>query len=287
MRILVTGGSGFLGRYLLPLLAGHQVVALTRGKHAGLPPLAHVTWLPMDLSCGLDAAALPARCDAIIHLAQSDHYRDFPAGAADVFRVNVEVPAALMRWAVDAGVSRAVFASSGTVYEPFAGSLREDAAVGPTGLYGASKLAAEALTLAYQSKLAVAQLRLFFLYGPGQTNMMISRLIDNVRNGVSLTLPRDGDGLEFVPTYVADTARVFAQACTESWRGVWNVASPHAVSFSMLAHVIGEAVGRPPLFQRSEAVSPPRIVPDLAKLAGRVDLDDFLTVQHGIGKTVA
>jgi UDP-glucose 4-epimerase len=282
----VTGGSGFLGRRLLPLLAGHEVVALTRGKHVGLPAAGHVTWLPMDLSRGLDSAALPAKCDGIIHLAQSDLYRDFPSGAADVVRVNVEVPAALMRWAIDAGVSRAVFASTGTVYEPFTGPLREDAAVSPTGLYGASKLAAEALTLAYQSKLAVAQLRVFFLYGPGQTNMMISRLIDNVRNGATLTLPREGDGLEFAPTYVDDTARVFVEACEQSWRGVWNVASPHAITFGALARTIGAAVGRAPVLQRTDSAAPPRMVPDLTKLATRVQLAGFRDAAHGIAQAV-
>lgn len=287
MRILVTGGTGFLGRHLLPLLAAHDVVALTRGKHAGRPPLPHVTWLPMNLSEGLDFKALPAKADAIIHLAQSDQYRDFPSGAADVFRVNVEVPAALMRWALDAGVSRAVFASTGSVYEPFSGTLREDAAVSPAGLYGASKLAAEALTLAYQSKLAVAQLRVFFLYGPGQTNVMISRLIDNVRNGVMLTLPRDGDGLEFVPTYVEDTARVFVKACEDEWRGVWNVASPHAISFRALSETIGRHVGRAPEFQRNDSAAPPRMVPDLAKLRAQLDIGGFLDAERGLTKTVS
>jgi UDP-glucose 4-epimerase len=287
MRILVTGGSGFLGRQLLRQLRDHEVVALTRGRQAADPQLGHVRWLPMDLSAGLDVSALPATADAIIHLAQSDRYREFPAGAADVFRVNVEVPAALMRWAVDAGVSRAVFASTGTVYEPFTGPLREDAAVNPTGLYGASKLAAETLTLAYQSKIAVAQLRVFFLYGPSQTNMMISRMVDNVRNGVALTLPRTGDGIEFVPTYVDDTARVFAQAVEQSWRGIWNVASPHRVSFRRLAEVIGSAVGRPPVFTVTEQTPPTPIVPDLAKLASRVDVGGFKDVVGGIAATVA
>ena len=286
MRILVTGGSGFLGRHLLPLLGGQEVVALTRGKHAARP-FANVQWLPMDLSRGLDVTALPARCDAIIHLAQSDQYRTFPGGAADMFRVNVEVPAALMRWAVDAGVTRAVFASSGTVYEPFTGALAETASVNPTGYYGASKLAAETLTLAYQSKLAVAQLRVFFLYGPGQTNMMISRLIDNVRSGVALTLPREGEGVRFVPTYVDDTAQIFAKACLEQWRGIWNVASPHPVSFKELATVVGEAVGRVPVFNRSDAVTPQPIVPDLTKITTRFEVAKFLDVQQGIIRTLA
>ena len=285
MRILVTGGSGFLGRHLLPHLAGHEVVALSRSRQG--QRASHVEWLPMDLSQGLETSRLPARCDAIIHLAQSDRYREFPAGAADVFRINVEVPAALMRWAIDAGVTRAVFASSGTVYEPFTGPLREDAAVNPTGFYGASKLAAESLTLAYQAKLAVAQLRVFFLYGPGQTNMMISRLIDNVRNGATLTLPREGDGLQFVPTFVDDTARVFATACLDEWHGIWNVASPYVASFRELAEVVGEAVGRQALCHRTDAPPPQPIVPDLSKLTARMDVGKFLNIREGIARTAA
>ena len=286
MRILVTGGTGFLGRHLLPLLEGHDVVAITRAKPLGADDLPHVTWLPMNLSNGLDVAALPATADAIIHLAQSDLYRDFPGGAADVFRVNVEVPSALMRWALDAGVKSAVFASTGSVYEPFFGSLREDASVNPTGLYGASKLAAETLTLAYQSKIAVAHLRVFFLYGRGQTNMMISRLIDNVRNGATLTLPSEGDGIEFVPTYVEDTASVFARASVEGWRGIWNVASPHAISFRALAESIGQEVGRPAIFQRGDGGPGVKMVPDLAKLRTKISIDRFLDAKQGIARTV-
>ena len=286
MRILVTGGTGFLGRHLLPLLVDHEVVAITRAENAGRDGLPHVTWLPMNLSNGLDTAALPATADAIIHLAQSDLYRDFPGGAADVFRVNVEVPSALMRWALDAGVKSAVFASTGSVYEPFIGRLSEDAAVNPTGLYGASKLAAETLTLAYQQKLAVAHLRVFFLYGRGQKNMMISRLIDNVRNGTTLTLPREGDGIEFVPTYVEDTAAVFARASIEEWRGIWNVASPHAVSFRALAEQVGQQVGRPAVFHRGDGGPGVRMVPDLTKLGAKMDVDRFLDVRHGIARTL-
>ena len=286
MRILVTGGTGFLGRHLLPLLEGHDVVAITRAKPLGADDLPHVTWLPMNLSNGLDVAALPATADAIIHLAQSDLYRDFPGGAADVFRVNVEVPSALMRWALDAGVKSAVFASTGSVYEPFFGSLREDASVNPTGLYGASKLAAETLTLAYQSKIAVAHLRVFFLYGRGQTNMMISRLIDNVRNGATLTLPSEGDGIEFVPTYVEDTASVFVRASVEGWRGIWNVASPHAISFRALAESIGQEVGRPAIFQRGDGGPGVKMVPDLAKLRTKISIDRFFDAKQGIARTV-
>jgi UDP-glucose 4-epimerase len=284
MRILVTGGTGFLGRHLLPLLQDHEVFALTRRPITS--PGRHVTWIEAPFSEGLDVARLPAQMDAIIHLAQSERYREFPGGAPDVFQVNVATPQTLMQWALTAGVTRAVFASTGTVYEPFTLPMREDVAVNPTGYYGASKLACETLTLAYQAQIAVSQLRVFFLYGPSQAGMMISRVIDNVRAGATLTLPATGDGLVFVPTYVEDTAGVFKQACEEGWRGVWNVASPQAVSFKALADEIGLAVDRRPIFARSTGDAPVAIVPDMSKLATKVDLAAFTPLPLGLARTV-
>jgi UDP-glucose 4-epimerase len=284
MRILLTGATGFLGRHLLPLLDGHEIFALAR--HPSSIDGSSVNWIEADLSCELDVRTLPARMDAIIHLAQSSRFREFPGGAGDVFAVNVAAPSALMDWAVTAGVSRAVFASTGTVYEPFAGPLREDVAVSPHGYYGASKLAAEALTLAYQAHMAVSQLRVFFPYGPSQRGMMISRLIDTIRSGGTVTLPREGDGIRLSPTFVNDVVSIFRQACDESWRGVWNVASPETVSFHELANMIGKIAHRTPLISRSEAATPAPILPDLGKLATKVDLSTFRALEDGLKQTM-
>jgi nucleoside-diphosphate-sugar epimerase len=286
MRILVTGATGFLGRHLLPLLDGHDIFALSRHPASSSIGGSSVNWIEADLSRGPDVRTLPAKMDAIIHLAQSSRFREFPGGAGDVFAVNVAAPNALMNWAVTAGVSRAVFASTGTVYEPFAGPLREDVAVSPQGYYGASKLATEALTLAYQFHMAVSQLRVFFLYGPSQSGMMISRLIDTIRSGGTVTLPREGDGIRLSPTFVKDVASVFMQACDESWRGVWNVASPETISFHELANLIGKIAHRPVLIARSEAATPAPIVPDLRKLATKVDLSTFRALEDGLQQTM-
>lgn len=285
MRILVTGATGFLGRHLLPLLDGEDVFALVRSPTSSMDG-SFVNWIDVDLSRRLDVRKLPAKMDAIIHLAQSSRFREFPSGASDMFAVNVAAPSALMEWAVAAGVSRAVFASTGTVYEPFAGPLREDVAVNPQGYYGASKLAAEALTLAYQSHMAVSQLRVFFLYGPSQHGMMISRLIDTILSGGTVTLPREGDGIKIAPTFVKDAAAVFRQACRESWHGVWNVSGPEAVSFHSLAYLIAKIAKRRLLTIRSKDNTPRPIVADLEKLATKVDLTTFRTLEAGLRETM-
>jgi len=285
MRILVTGSTGFLGGRLLPMLAGHEVFAMTRRARPASGE--HVSWIEADLGREFDTAKLPEKMDAIIHLAQSDAHRSFPDGAADMLRVNVEAPSQLLQWGCTAGVSRAVLASTGSVYEPYRSRMDEEAPVRPAGYYPASKLAMEVLSHAYASRFAVSNLRVFFLYGPGESAMLVSRLIGSVQSGAEVTLPPDGEGFVFTPTYVDDCAGVFAKACEEGWQGVWNVACPQPVSLGALVRTIGKRVGREPNIRTVEGTTASRIVPDLAKLGGKVDLGAFLGIEAGLAKTIA
>ena len=280
MKILVTGAGGFVGRHLVQSLPGHDVLVLAR------TPVAGQETIVANLS-SFDPTHLPTDVDAVIHLAQSREYRNFPAGAADMFAINTASTAALIRWAADTGVQQFTFASTGSVYEPFTGSMHEDAHVTPTNYYPASKLAAEQLLAPYADSVNISVLRLFFVYGPTQTGMLIANLIDGVRNGNTFTVPKDGQGLVFVPTYVDDVVRVTSQATTNGWTGTYNVAQPQPVDFRTLLNIIGEALGVEPSVTVTNDEVPSAVVPDLNRLAAKIELNQMLDVSAGIGNTVA
>src|ERR1051326_2684191 len=118
MRVLVTGGSGFIGRRLVYKLTkeGYDVVCVRRKGGEAPSCGTHVSWnlenpaLPRDL---------PDRIDAVAHLAQARHYRQFPDDAPEMFRVNVAATAALLEYSRQARASVFCLVSSGTVYEPY------------------------------------------------------------------------------------------------------------------------------------------------------------------------
>lgn len=152
MKILVTGGTGFLGSSLIPKLvqAGHEIFALTRSP-ASYRVLSASGATPVDAD--LDSATplvLPA-VDAVVHAAAM--FR-FSGPREPYFRTNVEGTVALLAAAAKAGARRFIFMSAAGIVMDEAGhpanGIDESAPTFPNHFSGylASKAQAEALVLA-------------------------------------------------------------------------------------------------------------------------------------------
>ena len=248
MRVLVTGASGFVGGHLLRRLApAHEVFALARATPRGGP--SGVRWVEQDLTRPLDRARLPGAVDAVIHLAQSRLYKQFPESAGDIYEVNVGATFRLLDYAAAAGARRFVFTSSGGVYglgsgRPFVETDPPD----PPDFYLGTKCAAELLVRGYASALAPFIFRLFFPYGAGQpAGMLIPRLAGFVLRGEPILLQGEG-GLRINPVYVGDVAEALARSLEFEGGGTFNLGGGEALSLREVGEAIGRALGREPVF---------------------------------------
>jgi UDP-glucose 4-epimerase len=262
MKILVTGAGGFLGKRLTHRLAsaGHEVMAIVRGipggGHRAHAPAPGVHVIEIDLA-DLDTTKLPRGIEAVYSIAQSSHFRDFPAKADDIFAVNVSANMKLLKWAMDNKVGKFVFASSGGIYGSRSGGvLRETDTLSvdsPLGFYLGTKLCAEViLQNCRQFFETMAILRPFFIYGPGQRkDMLIARMVESVRNGQAIYL-QGYHGLRLNPVFVDDAASAFARALDLDGWHIINVAGPAAVTLREIGEKIGMLLGRKPVFEVKE-----------------------------------
>lgn len=170
MKILLTGATGKVGSRLTKRLAerGIEVRALVRDveRAAGLKR-ERVELVRGDLTDAASLAPAARGVDAIVHCAA------FFRGATDeqAHEVNDVGTQRLAQAAVDAGVKRFIFTSTGLVYGPKGGKpSREDADCAPIDAYPISKLAAEKFLLAKEG-LDVRVLRLPFVYGDGDAHI--------------------------------------------------------------------------------------------------------------------
>jgi UDP-glucose 4-epimerase len=265
VTVLVTGATGFIGRHVLQRLAGrHDVLAIARREPP--PALAGLArWVEHDLSAPLDPARLPTQVDTVLHLAQSERYREFPEGAGDVVAVNVDAPAALLDYARRARARRFVLCSTGGVYGYRPAPAREGDPVAPIGFYQSTKYAAEVLLAPYGEFLNTVILRPFFVYGPSQRGMLVASLAQRVLAGEEVTI--DGDpGLRINPIHVTDAARAVEAALTLDAPAVVNVAGDEVVSISDLAHGLAQAAGAPPRIAHRDATAPGDLLGDNARM---------------------
>jgi UDP-glucose 4-epimerase len=245
VRILVTGASGFVGAQLVPALAasGHEVVAAVRD--AARAP-AGGDALELDLAESLPRGVLPP-VDAVVHLAQANV--PFPDGAHELFSVNVGSTQQLLEHARRTGAERFVYASSGSVYGLGEGPVSEDEPRRAGDYYAATKRAGELLVEAYAAQLSTVVLRPFTPYGPTQRGRLVPALVDRVRQGLPVML-NDGGRPRLTPIFVDDVVRVVCAAVELDGHHTVNVAGDEVASIRTLATLIGDAVGREPVFEQ-------------------------------------
>lgn len=262
MNILITGAAGFVGRRLVALLARarHDVLAVVHRppdeEHRGFFDHPSVTISQLDLAKADLGLLGGRRFDAVIALAQSQYFRDFPERADDIFAVNVAAHLKLLEWSRSRGVKRFIYASSGGIYGSSArvGVAETEllAVDSPLGFYLGSKLCAEVIFQNYRHYFETAAiLRPFFIYGPGQrADMLIPRLIRAVREGISIHL-QGTDGLRVNPIYVDDAAAAFAAALELRGCQVINVAGPETASLRDIGERVGRLLRRAPVFEEA------------------------------------
>ena len=267
MRVLVTGGVGFIGYHVTrALLARGDDVVVVDDFSAAPYPVADKKRNLADLSaefgdkvkvhtaCVTDRAAVDAHiagADGVVHLAGLAGVRPSFEAPARYARVNVEGTATVLEAAIQAGIERIAFASSSSVYgnsTPLP-ALEDAPAVVPESPYAASKRGAELVASAIlrrAPKTTCAALRFFTVYGPRQRPEMAITLF--MRAALAgRPIERFGDGsMRRDFTHVDDIARGILAAFDRAPLGYreYNLGSGAPIDLAGLVRAIGETTGK-------------------------------------------
>ncbi|MFA4964261.1 MAG: UDP-glucose 4-epimerase GalE [Thermoleophilia bacterium] len=242
MRILVTGGAGYIGSVIAARLLqhGHSVTVyddLTRGHRAAVPPAATLVQGDVRDAAHLREALERDACEAVVHMAalaevaesvlQPDRYRD----------VNVRGTAVVVAAAKAAGVGRLVFSSTAAVYgDPSRVPIEEGDTLSPTNPYGETKLAGERLLERARSAgdLAFTALRYFNACGAdgprGEDHDPESHLVP-----LALRAARDGAPMR---VFGADYPTADG-TCVRDYVHVADLADAHVAALEALPRVQG------------------------------------------------
>lgn len=247
MKVLVTGGAGFIGSHVVDRLLAAGVSARVfdvrpspyHGDH-------EVEGFVGDI---LDRRALPRAmdsCDAVAHLAAVADVDQVAKQPAHADEVNTRGTLNVLESAREAGVPRVLYASTVWVYPAAAGELDEDAGLGlPTHFYAATKLAGEMYCRSYAELygLEYTLLRFGIPYGPrARSEAVIPTFVSRALAGQPLTIAGDGrQSRRFV--YVEDLAEGVVRALAPiAANRVYNLVGDERTSIREIADMVRREV---------------------------------------------
>jgi UDP-glucose 4-epimerase len=274
MRILVTGGAGFIGSHLTKRLLETnptKVVVLDNLHRGCLEALAEVRkrieFQEADIR---DAALLRAAMqgvDVVYHLAAQANVLGAVADMDYSFFTNTVGTYNVLREARHCGVRRVVFTSSREVYGEVARlPVPESAPLNPKNAYGASKAAGELYCRIFGSEPEVVILRLANVYGPNDRDRVIPLFLGHALAGRPLTIFGENKILDFV--WVGDVVGALLEAGRRDVAGeTINVGSGRGTTLPELAERIVGMTGSASEVQFAEArsVEVDRFVADIQR----------------------
>jgi UDP-glucose 4-epimerase len=299
MKVLITGGAGFIGSNVADRLAeeGHQLVVLddlSSGRRHQVPAAANFYQMELD-SRWLDRVIEREKPEAVCHLAAQISVRRSVEDPVFDARVNILASIGLIEACRTHGVKRFVFTSTGGAIYGDADELPtpETYAPAPMSPYGTSKLCVEHYLQCFRQLYAFssAALRLANVYGPRQDPHgeagVVAIFSRALLEGQPATI--NGDGLQTRDyVYIGDVVEAFVRALRSDAQGSFNVGTGIETDVNQLYELIAGAAGSDaqalygpprPGEQKRSSVDPTRVRTELG-------WEPEVQLPKGIGLTV-
>lgn len=257
MRILVTGGNGFIGSALVvSLLAkGHQVTVVTYSKVIQLKPHENLRIKIGDYADLKFMNEYLPGTDCLIHLA----YTTVPENSVKdpIFDIDSNVISSLrlLEGMHKNFVKKLIFVSSGgVIYGENKSIISENSELRPISSYGISKYVLEKniSLLSHQLEIQSCILRIANAYGPGQhakrNQGIINIWSDNIRNEKEINLIGTGDLIrDFI--HIDDVVSAFHKVLEKNVTGTFNIGTGVGTNLNRILNLLEEAIGKKALIK--------------------------------------
>jgi len=266
-RVIVTGGTGFLGRHLTPRLneEGYNVSLFSEDIRK--------------------FSMYKEKSDIVVHLAGINR-QNSQQSLYDLFDVNIAGTLEVIQYCKRMG-ARCIIASSSAVYRPTREPVRlsETSKFGPVTDYGISKILAEKLCKMYSelSKITITSCRIFNMYGIGQKgDYIISYLIKKKKDSETPVLKSPHSYRDYI--HINDVAHAFIELCEYQHDGylAFNIGTGNEASPYHLARMIDNSFA----IDENQLINKERdfVIADINRITNLTDWIPKIPLEQGIAE---
>ena len=302
MRVVITGGAGFIGSHLADrfLSEGHEVIVLDNLVTGNTDNIAHLAGKPGFKFIHHDVTNyiyIEGRVDAVLHFASPASpvdYLKYPIKTMKVGSLGTHKALGLAK----AKGARFLLASTSEVYgdplihpqpETYWGNVNP---IGPRSVYDEAKRFAEALTMAYHRKhgLETRIVRIFNTYGPRMRlndGRVIPNFVPQALQGQPLTVYGDGSQTRSF-CYVSDLVEGIYRLFNSDEVEPVNLGNPNEISILEFARLVNEMTGNDAgiVFKPLPKDDPKRRRPDISKAKRILGWEPVVPLEEGLRLTI-
>jgi dTDP-glucose 4,6-dehydratase len=303
LRVLITGGAGFLGSHLCDrfLAEGHQVIAMDNLITGNTNNIAHLagnrnfSFVHHDVT---NYIYIAGNLDAIMHFASPASPIDYLKLPIQTLKVGALGTHNALGLALAKG-ARLLLASTSEIYgDPLEHPQREEYvgnvdAIGPRGVYDEAKRYAEALTMAYHRTHGVETriVRIFNTYGPRMRladGRVVPNFIAQALRGEPLTVYGDGSQTRSFQ-YVSDLIEGLYRLLMSDYSNPVNIGNPREMTILQFAEAVNEITSNPGgIVFRDERIKgdPQTRQPDITRARSILGWEPKVELTEGLQKTI-
>jgi nucleoside-diphosphate-sugar epimerase len=258
-KVLVTGATGFIGQYCLPLLLerGFEVHAVTsRDLNEAV---SDIYWYRADLLDSEQAkrVMIKVKPSHLLHLAWYTVPGEYWTSTENLRWIKASMD--FLEAFAGCGGHRVVPAGTCAEYDwKYGFCSEENTPLRPSTLYGACKHALQTISGAFSAQMGLSSAwgRIFFIYGPHEhTQRFVSSVILSVLKGEPIPCSHGNQVRDFL--YVEDVASAFVALLESHVQGPVNIGSGRPIALKTVVGRIGEKLGRPDLIRLGKKAASP------------------------------
>jgi len=283
MRILVTGGTGFIGAHVLSELEKNEVLCIVRSRE-GLTMPAHVRLHEADLQNveSWKTAVTNFKPDACIHLA----WKGLPDYSFEMCRRNLDLSLDLISILHGIGLAKFVGIGSCWEYGKLTGQITEGMQPDAPSLFGAVKNAINSIgqSTSNNGEMKFHWGRISFCFGPGQRpTSLIPMVFRTLQQNKIPNIKAPNILQDFI--YVTDVARAITAICTEDVESsVFNIGSGVPVRVGAVANMVARECQRSELFDEHGDAG--GAWADITRLSSESTWRPLVSITEGVERTI-
>ena len=282
-RILITGGTGFVGAPLMQLLSKNNEMFCICRKIPAPNVESNAIYIKHDLSDPLNNCNLPDDVDIIIHLAGSIG-KAASEEKIKSYKINTLSTLELLEYAGDTCVDLFLYASTGGVYGYGELPFKESDPLSPIDFYTLTKYESELLVTSYNETFTTVILRYFFPYGPGQKGRLIPNLIENIMRGRPISINERG-GPMINPIYITDVVQLTINTMTLKKSDIFNICGLENYTIAEISDLIGDILAKEPVYKCTDEIPTGNLSGDVTKIKNTFNFK-FTPFSEGLKSTI-